>query len=50
MKDDSWPPRIGATSRIKQTNAITTSVMIKSAAASRLTPSRSIRSVSGVSR
>ncbi len=50
MKDVSWLPRIGATSRIKTTIAITTKVMIDSAAASRLTPRRSSRSVTGVSR
>ena len=50
MKDDSWPPSTGATSRITMTIAITTNVMIKSAAANRLTPRLSSRSVTGVSR
>ncbi len=50
MKEDNWPPKTGATSRMTMTIAITTKVMIKSAAASRLTPSLSRRSVTGVSR
>ena len=50
MNDANCPPMIGATNKINTTNASTTTVMIKMAAASRLTPARSRRSVNGVSK